>query len=132
MIESGICRAYKLDVLRGIHSVDDDYYMALYTSAANLSSETERYSPDGEASGPGYEAGGKQIELQVIPRSYGAAITIGTQVWETATIAASGCMIYNASKGNRAVAVMAFGEEVSSVNGKFTVESETGQLIRIV
>ena len=132
MIESGVCRTYKVDVLRGIHSEDDTYYMALYTDAANIGPQTERYSPNGEIVGSGYEQGGKKIDLRVVSDAYGAAITFDEQVWEIATIAANGSMIYNASKGNRAVAVMAFAEEVSSVNGKFTVKSDSGQLIRII
>lgn len=132
MIESGVCRTYKFDLLRGVHSEDDTYYMALYTDAAQIGPETERYSPQGEVRGSGYDAGGKKVALEVVRDTYGASLIFKEQVWEVATISAKGSMIYNASKNNRAVAVMGFEEEVSSVNGKFTVKSDSGQLIRII
>lgn len=132
MIESGICRSYKVDLLRGLHSEDDAYYMALYDDTASIGPETKRYSSAGEVTGTGYDKGGKQIGLRVVPSEYGAAILLDDPVWETATIAANGCLIYNATKDNRAVAAFSFGDQVSSVNGKFTVELSSGQLIRIV
>lgn len=132
MIESGVSRAYKLDILRGEHTEKDSYYMALYTSDADIGPQTERYTAKGEVRGTGYQAGGKSIELKVEPFAYGAAVVVGEQLWDFATITAQGAMIYNASKGNKVVAVMAFENEVSSVNGKFTVKSNTSQLIRII
>ncbi len=132
MIENGVCRTYKADLLRGVHSEEDTYYIALYTDSASIGPETERYSSAGEVSGSGYEKGGKQIGLRVMSSDYGADIMLENPTWETATIAANGCLIYNATKGNRAVAVFSFGDEISSVNGKFTVELDSGQLIRIV
>jgi hypothetical protein len=132
MIESGISRSYKTELLRGIHSENDEYYMALYTDSANIGPQTQRYSSDGEVAADGYEKGGKRVGLNVSALGYGAVLTLDEQVWENATITAGGSMIYNASKDGRAVAVMSFGENVSSVNGKFTVTPVSGQLIRIV
>jgi hypothetical protein len=132
MIESGICRSYKVDLLRGVHSEDDSYYMALYNDRADLGPTTEVYSSTGEATGNGYQKGGKKVDLRVLPSEYGAVILIDDLTWEAATIMANGCLVYNATKGNRAVAAFHFGKQVSSVNGQFTVELSSGQLIRIV
>jgi hypothetical protein len=43
-------------------------------------------------------------------------------VWEQTTIAAQGALIYNASKNNRAVAVLDFGEIIVSTNSTFRVK----------
>ena len=41
--------------------------------------------------------------------------------FSNSTISASGAMIYNASAGNRAIAVITFGGTVASTAGTFTV-----------
>lgn len=131
MIEHGMCRSYKNEILRGIHSDEDTYYLALYDGDANIGPQTQRYTSNGEVKGGGYRPGGKQVKLRVVPDEYGAAIWVENVVWETTSIAARGCLLYNATKGSRAVAVFSFGDEISSVNGNFTVVMDSGQLIRI-
>lgn len=56
-------------------------------------------------------------------------------IWRGATIHAAGALVYNATRGNKALAVLDFGRVVSSTNGPFSVELPTPRaataLIRI-
>jgi len=123
LITAGVCDSFVLESLTGgVHAPDDEYRIALYSSAANLNPQTTRYSSGGEIRAPGYVTGG--VELQ--NRRTGlvnsdAWLNFDNPTWPNATIAARGALIYNASKDNRSVVAMDFGDEVRSTNDLFTV-----------
>ena len=122
-ITSAICNSYKQELLEGVHASTDTYKIALYTDAATLSASTTAYSATNEASGTGYTAGGEELAGFTTGRSSSTAyLTFTDPAWSNATITARGCLIYNSSKENKAVAVFDFGQNVSSVNGTFTVD----------
>ena len=122
MIRTALCDSFKLDIIQGRHVSDDDYRIALYDASAELSAATERYSPNGEVTGFGYDAGGKSLDdLRTGLNNGSAFMSFGDVVFENISVIASGCMIYNASKEGRAVAVFDFGQEVEARNGKLTV-----------
>jgi hypothetical protein len=134
-ITSGICNSYKQEILEGVHSSADTYKVALYTSSASLGAATTAYSATNEVSGTGYTAGGATLSgLSTGLSTSTAYITFSDPSWADSTITARGCLIYNSSKSNKAVAVFDFGSEVSSVNGTFTVDfpaAGASSLIRI-
>ena len=71
----------------------------------------------------GYSAGGATLSGFTSGLSGSTAYLTFTDVAiANATITARGCLIYNSSKSNKAVAVFDFGSEISSVNGTFTVD----------
>lgn len=75
-----------------------------------------------EASGTGYTSGGNSLTSPVISLSGSTAIVdFADTTWSSATVAASGCIIYNSSKSNKAIAVISFGGTVASTNGTFTI-----------
>ena len=122
-ITSAICNSYKQELLEGVHASTDTYKIALYTDAATLSASTTAYSATNEASGTGYTAGGEELAGFTTGLSSSTAyLTFTDPAWSNATITARGCLIYNSSKSNKAVAVFDFGQNVSSVNGTFTVD----------
>jgi len=135
-IVSAVCNSYKQEILEGIHSSKDIYKIALYTDAALLNKSTNKYISTAESTGLGYVKGGAILEnFQTGLSDSTAFLSFGKPEWKTSTITARGCLIYNASKGNRSVAVFDFGQNVSSVNGSFIVDipsSEFASLIRIV
>jgi pSer/pThr/pTyr-binding forkhead associated (FHA) protein len=134
MISTALCNTYKREMFEGVHSLTDEYRIALYTDKAALDSNTEAYTPEGEVSGLNYEAGGKAVSgVRSGIDSAIAFLSFDSVSWKNATITARGAMVYNASKGNRAVAVFDFGKDVVSVNGTFVVELPSGSssLIRI-
>lgn len=134
-ITSAICNSYKQELLEGVHASTDTYKIALYTDAATLSASTTAYSATNEASGTGYTAGGEELAGFTTGLSSSTAyLTFTDPAWSNATITARGCLIYNSSKSNKAVAVFDFGQNVSSVNGTFTVDfpgTGASSLIRI-
>jgi hypothetical protein len=122
-ITSALCNSYKKEILEGVHDSTDTYKIALFDSNAGLSAATTAYSTSGEVSGTGYTAGGETLSGFTTGLSGSTAyLTFSDPSWANSTITARGCMIYNSSKSNKAVAVFNFGQNVSSVNGTFTVD----------
>ena len=134
-ITTAICNSYKQEILEGVHSSTDTYKIALYTSSATLSASTTVYSSTNEVSGTGYDAGGKTLTGYVSGLATGTAyITFDDPSWTSSTITARGCLIYNSSKSNKAVACFDFGSDVISVSGTFTIDlpaAGASALIRI-
>lgn len=121
MIVSGLCTAAKRDFLMGVHTPSDEYRIALYTARADLSPATTVYTAVGEVSGPGYVRGGQPLVGYRCGIDGGVAVMgwLEAPVWHNASLSASGALIYNASKGNRALVVVDFGQAVSSTNGDY-------------
>ena len=117
MITAGQCDSFLLESLNGgVHAPDDEYRIALYSSAANLSPQTTRYSSGGEIKAIGYVAGGAELQNRRTGLVNGVAwLNWDNPTW-TGTIAARGALVYNASKDNRAVVVMDFGKEAISTD----------------
>jgi len=134
-ITTAICNSYKQEILEGVHSSTDTYKIALYTSSATLGASTTAYSATNEVTGAGYDAGGKTLTGYVSGLSSGTAyITFDDPSWTSSTITARGCLIYNSSKSNKAVACFDFGSDVISVSGTFTIDlpaAGASALIRI-
>lgn len=121
MIKTAVTNSAKREFLQGIHQPEDVYKLALYHEKAILDAATQEYTTAREITSGGYEAGGKILSGYSDAMDDGTAIlSFKTLVWESASISARGAMIYNFSKGNKAVAVFNFGEEITSTNGKFT------------
>lgn len=122
-ITTAICNSYKQEILEGVHATADTYKIALYTSAATLGAGTTAYSATNEVSGTGYTAGGATLTGLLTGLATGTAyLTFTDPTWASATITARGCLIYNSSKSNKAVAAFDFGGDVTSTNGTFTVD----------
>jgi hypothetical protein len=126
MITSAIPPTFKQEVLDGIHDAADTYMMALFTSDAVLDAKTKSYSgqagevPNGN--GNGYTKGGKELSGRKTGLAGNAAfLTFDDPHWSNASFTARGALIYNASKGNRAVAIMNFGQDHTCTNGSFVV-----------
>lgn len=134
-ITSALCNSFKQEILEGVHASTDTYKIALFNSNSNLSASTTAYSTSGEVEGDGYSAGGVTLTgLSTGLSGSTAYLTFSDPSWANSTITARGCMIYNSSKSNKAVAVFDFGQNVSSVNGTFTVDfpgAGASSLIRV-
>ena len=134
-ITTAICNSYKKEMFDGTHASGDTYKIALFTDAATLGAGTTAYSSTNESSGAGYDAGGKTLTGFTSGLDGSTAyVTFTDASWTSATITARGCLIYNSSKSNKAVAVFDFGQNVTSTNGTFTVDfpgAGASSLIRI-
>ena len=134
-ITTAICSSYKKELFDGVHAAADTYKIALFSDAATLSAATTAYSTSNEVSGAGYSIGGKTLTGFTSGLDGTTAYLTFTDVeWTNATITARGCLIYNSSESNKAVAVFDFGQNVVSTNGTFTVDfpgTGAASLIRI-
>ena len=129
-ITQAMCTSFKVELLTGTHnftnSSGDTFKLALYTSSASLDASTTAYTTSNEASGTGYSAGGGTL-TNVTPTSSGttAFTDFSDLTFSSATITARGCLIYNSSDSNKAVAVLDFGGDKTSTNGDFTIQFPT-------
>lgn len=134
-ITTAICNSYKQEILEGVHSSTDTYKIALYTSSATLGAGTTAYSSTNEVTGTNYTAGGVTLTGYTSGLASSTAyITFSDPSWADSTITARGCLIYNSSKSNKAVACFDFGSDVVSVSGTFTIDlpsAGASALIRI-
>lgn len=134
-ITTAICSSYKKELFDGIHAAADTYKIALFSDAATLSAATTAYATTNEVTGAGYTQGGKTLTGFASGLDGTTAYLTFTDVsWDSATITARGCLIYNSSKSNKAVAAFDFGQNVISTNGTFTVDfpgTGASSLIRI-
>jgi hypothetical protein len=131
------CNSFKLEALRGVHLDSDTYKIALikHDPSGTFDKTTENYRDlaKDEVSGNGYTAGGLVLANgKWALNGDTASVDWDDAVWLAATISADGALIYNASKRNRAVQVIAFADTspipVSSTNANFIVALRSGQL----
>ena len=124
--------SFKVELPQGIHNFGptspDTFKVALYTAAANLDAATTGYSASGEVVGAGYTAGGNTLVISVTPTSANNAANVPTAYWSfantswtNATFTARGALIYNATEGNKSVAVLDFGSDKTVNNDTFQI-----------
>ena len=108
MIEQGVVDSFKFEVFFAIHDFDmDTFKVALYAPGANVNRGTTEYISAGEVSGTGYTAGGVDLTGVDVALSGGVAyVTFHDPEWPAATFSAQAALVYNSTKGNRAVAVI--------------------------
>lgn len=110
--------SFKVELAQGLHnftaSTGDVFKMALYTANADLGASTTAYTAAGESSGTNYTAGG--IELtNITPTFQGTTAywTFDTATFTNVTLTTNGALIYNFTNGNRSVAVLNFGVNIT-------------------
>jgi hypothetical protein len=120
----GLCTTYMAEAFRGVHSDSDTYKLALYTNKADLSCATQVYSPVNEVRGAGYTPGGVVLDgFDVVEDGSAVAFAWTDAHWDRCTVDdAAGGIIYNASKGNRAVGIVAFASTLACRNGALDIE----------
>lgn len=126
-ITSTLVTSFKKELLTATHnftaSSGHTFKLALYTSSATLGATTTAYTTTGEASGTNYTAAGANL-TSVTPTSSGTTgfTDFNDLTFGTATITARGCLIYNSSQSNKAVASIDFGGDKTSTAGDFTIQ----------
>ena len=129
--------SFKQEVLLGVHDLDlDTLKLALYTANADLNASTTVYGTTAEVVGTGYTAGGVILTgVSVAVSGTTAFVNFENAVWDPAAFTARCALIYNADKGNKAVAVLDFGADKTATS-TFTVQmpanTATTALIRFV
>ena len=126
--------SFKKELYQAIHDLaTDTVKLALYTANADLNENTTVYSATNEVVASGYTAGGNTLTGVAINSSgYTAYVNWANTSW-TAALTARCALLYNASKANRAIAVIDFGADKTSTT-TFTItmpaNTETTALIR--
>ena len=118
--------SFKAELYEGVHNLlVDDIYMALYTANATLDADTTVYSSTNEVTGTGYVAGGVQMTGITIQTSGYTAYVNFANTEFNASVTARCALIYNASKSNKAIAVLDFGSDKTSTNFTVTMPQNT-------
>jgi len=109
------CTSFKKELYQGIHDLSTDTIkMALYTANANLGADTTAYSATNEVVASGYTAGGNTLTgVAINSLDYTAYANWANTSW-AAALTARCALLYNASKANRAIAVIDFGADKTS------------------
>lgn len=129
-ITTAMCTSFKQELLGGVHDLDTDVLkLALIkeTPTGTYGAATTNYSDvtgnSDEASGTNYTTGGATLDGATISVSGTTALVDFTdEVFANVTISADGCIIYNSSQENKAIAVIDFGGTVAATAGDLTIE----------
>ena len=129
-ITTAMCTSFKQELLGGTHDLDTDTIkLALIkasptgTYGAATTSYTQVTGNSDEATGTNYTTGGQVLDGAAISVDGTTAIVDFTdEVFENVTTSADGCIIYNSTASNAAIAVIDFGGTVSATAGDLTIE----------
>jgi hypothetical protein len=135
---SALCTSFKKEILEGVHESGDTYkmllikvapsgtYDAAITNVGTPGSGAPSTSNVGtdEVTGTGYTSGGVTLAGYTTGSSGTTAWIDWTTdpSWSTATLSAIGAIIYNATQGNKAVAVLDFGGTKTVAGVDFTIQ----------
>lgn len=132
--------SYKAEILQGIHLAADVYKIALIKAGAigNYGASNTNVGTPGtgvpsvsnlgtdEVAGTGYTSGGNILTgYSVTITGSVARLDFASPSWPSATISATGGIIYNSTRANKVVAVYDFGGTITSTNGTFSVVMPT-------
>jgi hypothetical protein len=138
-ITSALCTSFKVELLEGDHDFNngaDAFKVALFKANASItgtySAATTNYSDmtgnsDELPATGGYTTTGFAL-TNVNPTSTGTTAFTDFSAnasWTSATFTTRGCMIYNTSDSNSAVAVINFGADYSVSGGTFEIQWPT-------
>ena len=136
-IMQGATTSFKVELLDGVHNfLTDTFKIALYTGNASLDASTTVYNTSNEVTGTGYTAGGNTLTV-IPPASSGTVAYVSFQntSWASASFTARAALIYNATQGNKSVAVLDFGSDKTVSNSTFTitfpVDDATNAIVRV-
>jgi hypothetical protein len=132
-ITTAMCTSFKSELLGGTHDLDTHSIKLALIKASptgTYGAATTNYSDvtgnSDEATGTGYTAGGQVLDgVTISVDGTTAIVDITDEVFTSSTISADGCIIYNASASNAAIAVIDFGGTKTSTNGDYTIQFPT-------
>ena len=139
-ITTAMCSSFKQELLGGVHDLDTDTLKIALIKASpsgTYGAATTNYSDvtgnSDEASGSGYSAGGGTLTSPVITLTGTTAfVDFADEAFSNVTVSADGCIIYNSSQSNKAIAVFDFGGTVSATSGTLTVQFPTADATNAV
>lgn len=135
MITQTLTTSFKQQLFLAVHDFSTDTFkIALYTANADLNASATVYTTANEVTGSGYVAGGIILTGTTVAVSGTTAYVDFASAVFSAAVTSRCALIYNASKTNKAVAVLDFGADKTS-SATFTVtmpaNTSTSALIRL-
>jgi hypothetical protein len=124
MIAAGLVTSFKEQVLLGVHDLTNDVIkIALYDSSAVLGPETTEYTTLGEVASAGYTGGGQVLLNPVVflGNNTGYA-SFDDPIWYATTFTVRGALIYNYTKSNKAIGVLNFGINQTTLTQDFKIQ----------
>jgi hypothetical protein len=127
-ISQAVANSFKSQILQGIHDLEnggDTFKLALYTSAATLTSATVSYTTGSEVTASGqYVVGGGVLTSQQVSLATGgvAIVDFADLSFTGVTLTARGALIYNNTEADKAVCVLDFGSDKTATSGTFTIQ----------
>lgn len=109
-ITAAVCDSYCQEILQGIHQAADVYMIAVFAPSATLSRSTTAYTTSGEVTSVGYDAGGQALvgfTVGLVGTTSYIDWTTDPQ-WSGVTFSSAGALVYNATRGNKACAVLSW------------------------
>ena len=118
--------SFKAECWQAVHNLlTDTLKIALYTNAAQLDETTTVYTAASEVTGAGYTAGGQVITGVTLAASgFTVYSSFANPSW-AGPLTARYALIYNASKGNKAIAVLDFGADKTAATFTITLPANT-------
>jgi hypothetical protein len=131
-IQQTTTTSFRVELLQAVHNfgptTPNTFKIALYTGAANIGATTTAYTTTGEVVGTGYTAGGNTLVISTSPTASNntafvptAFISFANTSWTSASFTCRGALIYNATQGNKSVAVLDFGSDKTVTNDTFQI-----------
>ena len=131
-IQQTATTSFKVELLQAVHNFGptspNTFKVALYTGSSSIGPSTTVYSTTNEVVGTGYTAGGNTLTILVSPTSGNnnsgvptAYISFNNTSWTSASFTARGALVYNATQGNKSVAVLDFGSDKTVSNDTFQI-----------
>jgi hypothetical protein len=141
-ITQALTNSFKKQLLDGDQDFSsaggDIFKLALYVSTATIGAATTSYTTGGEvsSSGTNYTTGGKALVNSGTSVVSTVAFTDFADLsFQNVTLTARGCLIYNTSFSNSAVAVLDFTTDKTATAGTFTIQfpafTSSAAIIRI-
>ncbi len=118
--------SFKVELAQGLHNfttgTGDVFKLALYTANADLGASTTAYTAAGESSGTNYTPGGIAL-TNITPSFQGTTAywSFDTATFTNVTLTTNGALIYNSTNGNRSVAVLNFGVNITKSSQNLVV-----------
>jgi hypothetical protein len=139
---NAVANSFKQQLFQGGHNFNttggNTFKLALYTSAATLTSSTTVYTSSGEISAPTGQyttGGGVLTNVSPLVSSGVAFINFADISFTGVTLTAAGALIYNSTLAEAAVCVLDFGGDKTATNGTFTIQfpaaTTTAAILRI-
>jgi hypothetical protein len=131
-IQQTTTTSFRVELLQAVHNfgptTPNTFKIALYTGASSIGPATTVYTTTNEVVGTGYVAGGNTLVISTSPTATNNAsqvptafISFSNTSWASASFTCRGALIYNATQGNKSVAVLDFGADKTVTNDTFQI-----------